>query len=393
MTVVGARAAELRGKAAIVGVYESPRRKAPQIHPYGLQAEVVRGALEDAGLEPADVDGFCTVASMQPEGGQEMAVVEIAEYLGVRPRWVDATDTGGSAFLSHATNAALAIDAGFCDVVVISYAARGRSWPVPYQDTVSSPYGPGQWELPYGPNTVANYALAANRHMHEHGTKPEDLAKIAVQARANAAANPSALRREPITVEDVLASRPIASPLTSLDCCVVTDSGGALVLTSPARAKSLRRAPVQILGAGHCVDRLHMNQSKDLLRTAAAVSGPAALASAGMTLADIDSAQLYDSFTITVLLTLESLGFCPRGQGGDFVASGALAPDGRLPFNTDGGGLSSNHPGRRGALALIEAVRLLRGESPGVNIPDAETCLVHATGGFLSTASTMILGI
>jgi acetyl-CoA acetyltransferase len=381
------------GQAAVVGVFESPRRTAPGLHPYAIHAEVIRGALEDAGLDLGDVDGFCTAAAMPPEGAKDMGLGEIAEYVGIRPRWFDSTDIGGATFIVQAEHAAAAISAGLCEVVVISYAAAGRSWPFPFDDFGTLAYGPGQWEVPYGPSTVASYALAARRHMDEYGTTEEQLAMIAVQARANAGANPDARYREAITVEDVLSSPMIADPLHKLDCCVVTDSGGALVMVSAARAAAMSRKAVYVLGAGAALGQVQMNQMPQLTRTVAAQSGPAALQAAGMSLAEIDCAQLYDSFTITVLLTLESLGFCAAGEGGAFVESGALSPTGALPFNTDGGGLSSNHPGRRGILALVEGVRQLRGESPGVNLTDPHTCLVHGTGGFLSATATMILGV
>ncbi len=381
------------GEVAIVGAYESPRRKAPGMHPYALHAEVIRGALDDAGLELGDVDGFCSVASMPPEGGRDMDLVEIAEYVGIRPRWFDSTDIGGAAFLSHAGHAALAIHAGLCDVVVVSYAACGRSWPLPYEDFGSSAYGPGQWEIPYGPSTVAYYATAAMRHMHVYGTTAQQLAAIAVQLRANAAANQHARYRDPITVQDVLGSPLVADPLHRLDCCVVTDSGGAFVMTSRRRAERLSAKPVFVLGAGEAIGQVHLNQMPDLTRTVAARSGRDALDRAGLTTREIDCAQIYDSFTYTVLVSLESLGFCGPGEGGPFVESGAIAPGGRLPINTDGGGLSSNHPGRRGALALIEGVRQLRGTSPGVQLRDPRTCLVHGTGGFLSATATVVLGV
>ena len=381
------------GQAAIVGAYESPRRRALGVHPYRMHAEVIREALKDAGLALADVDGFCTVASMPPEGGRDMDLIEIAEYVGLRPRWFDSTDTGGSAFISQLGHAALAIHAGLAEVVVISYAAAGRSWPYPYDDIPSSPYGPGQWEVPYGPSTVANYALATRRHMHEYGTTPEQLAMIAVQCRANAANNEHAMFREPITVADVLNGPMISDPLHKLDCCVVSDSAGAVVVTSKIRAESLRRDPVYVLGTGEAIGQVHMNQMPDLTRTVAGRSSAAALQQAGLELSDIDCAQLYDSFTYTVLTTLESIGFCGPGEGGAFIEDGGIAPGGRLPINTDGGGLSSNHPGRRGLLALIEGVRQLRGTSPGVQLESPRTCMVHGTGGFLSATATTILGV
>jgi acetyl-CoA acetyltransferase len=390
---MGGRAAGWSGEVAIVGAYESPRRKAPGMHPYAIHAECVRGALQDAGLELGDVDGFATAASFGPEGVRDMAVSEIAEYVGIEPSWFDGTDIGGAAPLSHAGHAVAAIRAGLAEVVVVSYAAAGYSWPLPVGDYLSHEHGPGQWEVPYGPSTVATYGLAARRHMHEYGTTSEQLAEIAVQCRANAAHNPDARFRDPITVEDVLASPEIASPLRRLDCCVVTDSGGAFVLTSRRRAEALSATPVYVLGFGEALGQVSMNQMWPFTETPAVGSGERAFRSAGMTRAEIDCAQLYDSFTVTVLLTLESLGFCGRGEGGPFVADGNLAPGGALPFNTDGGGLSSNHPGRRGALATIEGVRQLRGTSPGVRLDAPRTCLVHGTGGSLSATATLILGV
>ena len=357
-----------RGAVAIVGVYESPRRVAPGVHPFEIHAEVVAGALRDAGLTLADVDGFATTATFPPESGWQLSAAEVIEYLGARPRWIDSSDLGGAAFVSHAGHAVAAIEAGLADVVVVSYAASGRSSVVPYPDYNIGAWGPGQWEVPYGPTTVATYALAAQRHMHEFGTTSEQLAEIAVQMRANAAANPHARFRDPLTVDEVVGSALIASPLHKFDCCVVTDSGGAFVVTSLERARDLAGVPIAILGFGEAVGQTSMNQMPDLTVTSALDSGRRAFATSGLGPGDIDVAQLYDSFTITVALALESLGFVERGQSGPFVADGGIAPTGALPINTDGGGLSSNHPGRRGALALIEGVRQLRGDSPGVQL-------------------------
>ena len=382
-----------RGTAAIVGVYESPRRVAPGVHPFEIHAEVVAGALRDAGLTLADVDGFATTATFPPESGWQLSAAEVIEYLGARPRWIDSSDLGGAAFVSHAGHAVAAIEAGLADVVVVSYAASGRSSVVPYPDYNIGAWGPGQWEVPYGPTTVATYALAAQRHMHEFGTTSEQLAGIAVQMRANAAPNPHARFRDPLTVDEVVGSALIASPLHKFDCCVVTDSGGAFVVTSLERARDLAGVPVAILGFGEAVGQTSMNQMPDLTVTSALDSGRRAFETSGLGPRDIDVAQLYDSFTITVALALESLGFVERGQSGPFVTDGGIAPTGALPINTDGGGLSSNHPGRRGALALIEGVRQLRGDSPGVQLANPETCLVNATGGSLSANATMILGV
>lgn len=386
------RAGPWNGEVAIVGVYESPTRLSDGVHPFAIHAECVAGALHDAGLEIGDVDGFAAAAAFAPEGAREMAVAEVAEYLGIHPRWFDGTDIGGAAPISHAGHAAAAIAAGLAEVVVVSYAAAGRSWPHGSEDYLTYASGPGQWELPYGPTTVATYALAAQRHMHEFGTTPEQLARIAVQCRANASANENARYRSPITVDDVLSSPVIASPLHRLHCCVVTDSGAAFVLTSRQRAQTLGAAPVYLLGFGEALGQVSMSQMPCFTQSAGLHSGRRAFATAGLSPGEIDCAQLYDSFTITVLLALEDLGFCARGEGGAFVETGSLAADGVLPINTDGGGLSSNHPGRRGAIATVEAVRQLRGHSPGVQLQDPSTCLVHGVGGSLSATATMILG-
>jgi acetyl-CoA C-acetyltransferase len=381
------------GTAAIVGAYESPRRKAPGTHPFEIHAEVVAGALADAGLTVDDVDGFATAATFPSESGWQLSAVEVIEYLGLKPRWIDSSDLGGAAFLSHAGHAVAAIAAGLCEVVVVSYASTGRSTPLPAPDYNTGADGPGQWEVPYGPSTVSAHALAAQRYMYEFGTTSEELAAIAVQCRSNAQPNPHAMYRDPITVDDVLNSAKISSPLHKLDCCVVSDSGGAFIITSKQRAESLSAKPVYILGFGEAAEQTQMNQMTDMTRTPGARSGSDAFRTAGMTQAEIDVAQLYDSFTITVALALENLGFAGRGEAGAFVTDGNISPTGSLPINTDGGGLSSNHPGRRGALAVIEGVRQLQGRSPGVQLQDPKTCLVNGTGGWLSANSTLILGV
>lgn len=380
------------GAAAIVGAFESPRRKAPDIHPFQIQAEVIAAALDDAGLTPEDVDGFATAASFPAEAGWQLNAVEVAEYVGLKPSWLCSTDIGGAMTLSHVGNAVAAIHAGLCEVVVISYAASGRSWKLPASDFNTGRTGPGQYEVPYGVSTISAYALAATRYMHEYGLTSEQLAQIAVQMRAYANLNPQAMYRDLITVDDVLASAMISTPLHKLDCCVVSDSGGALVVTSKARARDTRRGGPAVLGFGEAISHGQMNQMADLTTTAAQFSGKRAFASAGIGPEDIRVAQIYDSFTITVALTLEALGFVKRGEVGDFVASGQLGPEGRLPINTDGGGLSSNHSGRRGMYAVIEAVRQLRGESPGLQLASPELCLVNGTGGWLSATATLILG-
>lgn len=380
------------GAAHIVGAYESPRRKAPGVHPYQIHAEVIAAALADAGLTLADVDGYATAATFPSEAGWQLNVVEIAEYVGIKPSWVCSTDIGGAAPLSHVGNAVAAIQAGLCNTVVISYASSGRSWPLPASDFNTGQTGPGEFEVPYGVSTISAYALAATRYMHQYGLRAEDLAQIAVQARQYANLNPDAMYRDLITVDDVLSSAMISTPLHKLDCCVVSDSGGAIVVTSKERARDTRRSGPSVIGFGEAISHGQMNQMADLTTTSAEFSGKRAFASAGLTPADIKVAQIYDSFTITVALSLEALGFVPKGEVGRFIADGGIAPGGRLPINTDGGGLSSNHAGRRGMFAIIEAVRQLRGESPGLQLDAPELCLVNGTGGWLSATATLILG-
>lgn len=380
------------GAATIVGAFESPRRKAPGIHPYQIHSEVIAGALADCGLALSDVDGFATAASFPSEAGWQLNVVEVAEYVGIKPSWVCSTDVGGAAPLNHVGNAVAAIQAGLCQTVVISYASSGRSWPLPATDFNTGQTGPGEFEVPYGVSTISAYALAATRYMHQYGLRSEELAQIAVQARACAHLNPQAMYRDLISIDDVLASPMISTPLRKLDCCVVSDSGGAIVVTSSERARDTLRNGPSVLGYGEAISHGQMNQMADLTTTAAEFSGRHAFESAGLTPNDIKVAQIYDSFTITVALSLEALGFVPKGEVGRFIADGGISPDGRLPINTDGGGLSSNHAGRRGMFAIIEAVRQLRGESPGLQLENPELCLVNGTGGWLSAASTLILG-
>jgi acetyl-CoA C-acetyltransferase len=277
-------------------------------------------------------------------------------------------------------------------VVVVSYAACMRWWPVPGMwDEPLFAAGPGQFDVINPGSIPAFYALAAQRHMHEFGTTREQLAEIAVTCRANAANNPDARYRDPLTIEEVLEAPMVASPLGRFDCCVVTDSGGAFVVTSAERARDCRKQPVSIAGFGEANATVQMSQMRPLTASPARLSGPKAFAMAGVKHEDIDVAQLYDAFTITPLVAIEDLGFCEKGDGGPFVQEGNIRPDGALPINTDGGGLSSNHPGKRGVFVVIEAVRQLRGEGPGVQIEGAKTALCNGNGGFLSAAATLIL--
>jgi acetyl-CoA acetyltransferase len=388
--VIQSPAAAYRG-AAIVGASELPRRKADGMHPFALLQEAVHGALLDAGLSEGDVDGLCVTAGDAGEGGLVEDVIEVAEYLGLRPTFFDSTDIGGCSSMYQTGLAATAVTSGLAEVVVIAYAACPRRFPFALPSAHSWPVGPGAFEMPYGYAAPYNYALFAQRHMHEFGTTPEQLAQIAVQCRSNAALNPHALQRSPIGVGDVLSSAMVASPLHKLDCCVVTDSAGAVVLTTLGRAKDLRRPPVRLIGFGAQVTKAHVSQHPDLVSTPGVVSARRAFEVAGLAPADVDVAQFYDAFTITPLLGLEDSGFCPKGEGGRFIADGHIGHDGSIPINTDGGGLSSNHPGKRGIFAMIEAVRQARGESPGYQVPDVEVSMAHGIGGWFSAAVTLLL--
>jgi len=378
------------GRTAVVGAYEHPTRFAPDKTAFQLHAESARGALEDAGLAKEDVDGFFT------SGVGPIGVLSLAGHLNLRPSYVDSQAIGGSSFVSHCLHAAAAIAAGLCNVALVTYGSTAAS----ERFAIGTGTGgfvldpPDNFEAPFGPTIVGSYALVAQRHMHEHGTTSEQLAEIAVTMRRHASLNPQAKYRDPITVEDVLASRIISSPLHLLDCCVISDGGGALVLTSVERARDLRKRPVVILGAAEALRHAEIG-TRDLLDIAARQSGPLALARAGVTHADVDLAMIYDSYTITVLATLEALGFCAPGEGGSFCAGGRIGLGGALPVNPDGGGLSSNHPGMRGIFLVIEATRQLRGEGGPGQVKDAKLALVHGTGGMLGqrhSGVTMILG-
>ncbi|MEQ8256707.1 MULTISPECIES: acetyl-CoA acetyltransferase [Roseovarius] len=385
----------ISNKAAIVGLHESPLRKAPGVHPFRIMMDSVNAALGDAGLTVDDVDGLCVASGDWAEGGAVESVTEFADYAGITPTWFNGTDVGGCSYIVHAGHAAAAIATGMADVVVITYAACPRWWPLdtPSFDPFVLPAGPGQFELPYDPTLISTYALMAQRHISEYGTKSEQLAEIAVTFRRHADHNPQAKMHGPLTIDDVLSSPMVASPLHKFDCCLVTDGGGAIVMTSAERARDLRRKPVYLTGFGSAVRRTQISQIPEDLSTPARVSGKRAFDMAGLGHADIDVAQLYDAFTITPLLALEDLGFCRRGEGGDFVSDGNLGIGGALPCNTDGGGLSSNHPGKRGLFALIEGARQLRSEGPGVQVENAETALVHGLGGTFCASATAILTV
>jgi len=377
------------GRVAVVGAYEHPARFAPDKTAYQLHVESARGALADAGLGIGDVDGLFT------SGVGPIGILSLAQHLDLKPCYLDSQSIGGSSFVSHCLHAAAAIAGGLCSVALVTYGSTAAS----ERFAIGTGGGmagdpPDQFEAPFGPTIVGSYALVARRHMHEHGTTSEQLAEIAVTMRRHAGLNPHAKYRDPITIEDVLASRIISSPLHLLDCCIISDGGGALVLASAERARDLRRTPIAILGGAEAV-RHHGGGDRDLLDIAARQSGPLALARAGIGHADVDVCMVYDSYTITVLVTLEALGFCKPGEGGAFCAGGRIGLGGALPVNTDGGGLSSNHPGMRGIFLVIEAVRQLRGERGPAQVPGAKLALVHGTGGMLGgrhSGVTLVLG-
>src|SRR5688572_10522899 len=376
----------IKGKAYIVGAYEHPTRKAPDKSLAQLHAEVAKGALEDAGLTKDDVDGyFCAAGDTPGLGGLSMI-----DYMNLNLRHVDTTDTGGSSYLVHVGHAVEAIAAGRCNVALITLAGRPRSegMATGTAPRAGNPNQPDlQFEFPYAPATANMYAMCAMRHMHEFGTTSEQLAWVKVAASHHAQYNEHAMLRDVVTVEDVVNSPMVTDPLHRLDCCVISDGGGAIILAKPEIAKSLKRPRIPVLGGGEA-PKHQMGGKIDLTYTGAVWSGPAAFAEAGVRPSDIKYASIYDSFTITVLITIEDLGFCDKGQGGKFVADGNLISGvGRLPFNTDGGGLCNNHPANRGGLTkVVEAVRQLRGEAhPKVQVANCDVALAHGTGGSLAT--------
>jgi acetyl-CoA acetyltransferase len=390
----------LRGKAAIVGVTDavSPTGEL-ELTGRALEARMVKEALDDAGLTLADVDGVCHSGN----------AILFAEFLGIDARFTDSTVTGGSVFEVYLEHAAAAIAAGVAECILVVFAqtpragrtaarrrgvpdGRGRP-PRGANRMFGGPDPRAEWEAPYalqGP--VGGYALAANRHMATYGTTPEQLATIAVNARQWATLNPRAKNREPLTVDDVLASDMVASPLHKLDCCLVTDGAGAYIVTSAERARDLRKPPAYVLGAASAHTHMMISQMPDLTTTPGAISGPKAFEMAGVKTGDVDVLMGYDSFTITQLLHFEDLGFCAKGEGGPFVESTDIGPGGTLPTNTNGGGLSYTHPGMYGMFLVVEAVRQLRGECGPRQVPGAEVAVAHGSGMVLSCMSTSVLG-
>ena len=374
-----------RGAAAIVGVAESDLGQvADGMSPMDLCAQGILRALADCGLTLKDVDGlFCAMTQ------QRMSIVSLIEYLGIAPKFIGSSMTGGSSFEFHLAQAAAAIEAGLCNVAVIAYGSTQRS--VGRKQASQREVNP--YETPFKPFLPTSaYALAASRHMHQYGTTREHLAAVAVAARQWAQLNPAAWEKKPLTVEDVLKSRMISHPLSVRDCCLVTDGGGAIVMTSAARATSLKKPPAYVLGCGHGVTHMNISSMPDLTVTGAREAGQAAYAMAKLSPKDIDVVELYDAFTINTILFLEDLGFCRKGEGGAFVSDGRIAPKGALPVNTNGGGLSYCHPGMYGLLILIEGVRQLRGECGARQVAKHDTAMVHGNGGVLSAQASVILG-
>lgn len=390
MTVTGT----LRGRTAIVGVNDtvSPTGEL-DLTGRALEARVVRQALEDAGLDLGDIDGVC-----HPQA------LDLAEYLGITSRFTDSTMTGGSVYEVYLEHAASAIAAGVAECILVVFAQTPRASRTAAKRRGGAGGGGGrpgswgpnpsaEWEDPYGLQLpVGGYALAANRHMAQYGTTAEQLATIAVQTRKWASLNPRAKSRDPLTVDEVLASELIASPLHKLDCCLVTDGAGAFIVTSAERARSLRKPPIYVLGAATAHTHRMISQMPDLTVTPGAICGPKAFDMAGIKTSDVDVFMGYDSFTITQLLHFEDLGFCGKGEGGPFVESTDIGPGGTLPTNTNGGGLSYTHPGMYGMFLVVEAVRQLRGECGERQVPEAEIAVAHGSGIVLSCMSTAVLG-
>jgi acetyl-CoA acetyltransferase len=374
-----------RGSAAIVGVAESDLGQvADGMSIVDLMAQGTRRALDDCGLSLKDIDGLFSATAQS-----RLSVLGLAEYLGIDPKFIGSTIVGGSSFEFHVAHAMGAIALGLCNVALIAYGSTQRT--IGRKQASVREINP--YETPFKPFLPSSaYALAASRHMHQYGTTREQLAAVAVAAREWALLNPAAWEKKPLTIADVLSSRMVSYPFTVRDCCLVTDGGGAIIVTSAERAKSLKKPPAYVLGCGHAVTHANITSMPDLTVTGALASGTAAYAMAGLGPADIDAIELYDAFTINTILFLEDLGFCKKGEGGALVSGGRIAPGGNLAVNTNGGGLSYCHPGMYGLLLLIEAVRQLRGECGARQVKDCEVAMAHGNGGVLSSQATVILG-
>lgn len=376
----------IRGAAAFVGAAVSGLKDTAGRSSEDIAIEACYKALADAGLTTKDVDA---VFGSFPADSNPLSGLSMAEVMGIHPKLTGCSRTGGSSFLSYTQTAAMAIKEGLCDTALIFYGSNQRT----NSGKLVSSVPPFPFEAPYQPIFPAtSYALAASRHMHQYGTTREQLAAVAVAARQWANMNPEAHMQGPLSIEDVLNSRMVSSPLTVRDCCLVTDGGAALVMVSAKRAKDFPKKPVYLLGAAEATTHMNISAMPDLTQSAAQDSGKRAFEMAGMKTSDVDVLELYDAFTINTILFLEDLGFCKKGEGGAFVETGAIAPGGSLPVNTNGGGLSCVHPGMYGMFTLVEGVRQLRGECGERQVKDAEVALCHGNGGVLSSQITNILG-
>lgn len=382
----------IRGKVAIIGAADTEVGKVPHLGATALCIDAAVRAMEDASISKDQVDGLVTCNSMAEPFMYHAEA--IAEYLQIFPRYCISANAGGGTTFSSIQHAAMAIASGVCETVLVCMADCLRTGLSREQaKKMQSSTGHPEFETPYGATVPAYYALIARAHMDAYGTTPEQLAAVAVSGRQHASRNPAAQMREPITVQDVLNSRMIADPLHLLDCSLVSDGGAAIIMTSAERAADFPHDPIYILGAGEGHGHEHISQARSLTTSAAAESGRRAYAMAGLEPRDIDLAQLYDCFTPVVLIELEDLGFCEKGEAGAFVESGQTTLEGTLPMNTHGGMLSHCHPGNPGAMFLLtEAVTQLRQQAGPRQVNNAEVALVHGQGGIMSSHATLILG-
>ena len=381
----------LRGKSAIVGVGQAGIGEAHGFTAMEILAQAATQAVADAGLTMQDIDGLATCSS-----AASMWALPVAEYLGLRPQFIDSTMLGGSSFIAHLMPAMLALESGQCNAVLVCYGSTQKTGSFSRKGMTEAfkLVDPLPYEHPYSPMLPPTaYALAASRHMYEFGTTREQLAEVAVAARRWAQLNPEAYMRDPLSIDDVLNARMISTPLTVRDCCLVTDGAGAFVLMRADRAKAQKHKPVYVLGNATAVWNRQISSMENLTVTSASESGQRAFVMAGLQPSDVDVVGLYDAFTINTLLFLEDLGFCKKGEAGAFVQNGGIAPGGRLPVNTNGGGLSCVHPGMYGIFLVIEAVRQLRGECGERQVKDAKIALAHGNGGTLSSQSTALFGL
>ncbi|MBI5909534.1 MAG: thiolase [Betaproteobacteria bacterium] len=381
---------DLRGRIAIVGVGTAGCGEAHGMSDLEILAQAAKTAVEDAGLSMKDMDGLCTAnlnAAMWP--------LNVVECLGIRPKFVEGTNIGGAAFVAHQLPAMLALDAGVCDAVLVCYGSTQRTAAFGRKERGAARIllDPDPFQSPYQPfNPPSSYALIAARHMYQYGTTRRHLAEVAVAARKWAQLNPEAFSRDPLDIDTVLKARMVSDPFTAYDCCLVTDGAAAYVMTRADRAKDLKKKPIRILSNATAVWHRSVSSMRDLTVTPSKESGERAFAAAGLGPKDMDVVQIYDAFSINTILALEDLGFCNKGEGGPFVENGAIAPGGRLPVNTNGGGLSCVHPNMYGAFATIEAVRQLRGECGERQVKGAKTAVVNGNGGnSASSQSTSVL--